>query len=103
MTNSLQVSYPPFLFECWFNNRIKDEECNAIVKNGIISLQFSKQIEQIWPDLFHSEYQNKELVNQIRQEAILFAGQRADRLQKQKIEDIALNKKLALQEQMKVS
>ena len=75
----------------------------AIVKNGIISLQFNKQTESIWPDLFHPESTDKDLVKQIREQAILFAGERAERLKKQKAEEIAQNKKLALKEQMKVN
>jgi hypothetical protein len=45
---------------------------------------------------------NKELLKKVREDAIVFAGERADRLAKQKIEDINQNKKIALKEQMKV-
>lgn len=69
----------------------------------MISLQFNKLDEKTWTDLFHAEFTNKELLKQIREEAIQFAGQRATRLKKQKDDDIVLNKKLALQQQMKVN
>ena len=49
-----------------------------------------------------STKENKELLKQIREEAITFAGERAKRIAKQKIEDTAQNKKIALKEQMKV-
>lgn len=103
--NSLEfckVSYPPFLFECWFHEKIKDEECFAIVKNGVISIQFNKEKEELWPDLFHSNFNDKEQLKKIREEAIVFAGLRVERLKKQKEEQIAQNKKLALKEQMKI-
>ena len=46
--------------------------------------------------------ENKELLKQIRDEAITFAGERAKRIAQQKVEDAAQNKKIALKEQMKV-
>jgi hypothetical protein len=53
-----KVSYPPFIFECWFNDLLTDEECVAVVNNGIISLQFNKAEKRMWDDLFHSDYGN---------------------------------------------
>jgi len=51
---------------------VTDEECSALVNNGIISLKFTKQISgKEWPDLFHPEFGNKQLLGQIRQEAIV--------------------------------
>jgi hypothetical protein len=52
----LKISYSPFIFECWLHEKIKDEEGTAIVNNGIISLQFSKEEEVIWPCLFHPDF-----------------------------------------------
>jgi dyslexia susceptibility 1 candidate gene 1 protein len=97
-----KVSYPPFLFECWFRENVKDEECLAIVKNGVISLKFNKLKENIWSDLFHLDFQNKELLKKVRENAIVLVGERAEKLIRQKADDIIANKKLALQQQMKV-
>jgi len=67
-----QVSYAPFLFECWFYAKVADEECSAVVSGGVISLTFNKLIAgKDWPDLFHDEFANKQLLGQIRQEAIV--------------------------------
>jgi HSP20 family molecular chaperone IbpA len=44
------------LFECWFYDKIKDENCKAVVNNGIISVQFSKEEEKSWPNLFHPDF-----------------------------------------------
>lgn len=68
-----KVSYAPFLFECWFCGLVKDEECSAIVANGIISLQFNKlhDDKEEWPGLFHGEFQNKELLKKIREDALV--------------------------------
>lgn len=113
-----QVSFPPFLFECWLYDTIQDEEGSAIVNNGIISLRFSKQEEKLWPNLFHTDHgnfhfillaiifmciiENKELVKEVRENAIKFAGERVTRMAEQKAKDIAENKKMAIKEQMKV-
>lgn len=98
----IKVSYPPFLFECWFNEKINDDNSVVVVKNGIISLQFSKAEETLWPDLFHKDFKNKDLVKLVRDEAIKYAGEKAERLAKEKAELKEANKKLALKEQMKV-
>ena len=67
-----KVSYAPFLFECWLNGLVVDEECSAIVSNGIISLNFNKASQGThWSQLFHEEFQNKELLKQIREDAIV--------------------------------
>lgn len=97
-----KVSYAPFLFECWFPQMVKDEECSAIVSNGIISLKFEKLLEKEWPSLFHEEFKDKELLKKIREEALVHAGERSKRLQEQKLEMRAKNKKEALQQQMKL-
>ena len=65
-------------------------------------MQFNKLKEQTWPDLFHLEFHNKEFLKKVREDAIVLAGERAEKLRKQKSNDIAANKKLALQQQMKV-
>ena len=81
---------------------MKDEEVKAIVSNGIISLQFNKQFERPWPNLFHAECENKELLRKIREDAIKHAGERAERLRVEKRDEQAKNKKEALKEQMKI-
>lgn len=70
-TEYCKVSYAPFFFECWFSEQVVDEECSAIVSNGVISLKFNKMFERTWPELFHSEFQNKELLKTIRENAIV--------------------------------
>ena len=43
-----------------------------MVNNGVISLKFNKQVSgKDWPDLFHFEFSNKQLLGQIRQDAIV--------------------------------
>ncbi len=66
-----KVSYAPFLFECWFAGLVRDEECSAIVANGIISIQFNKLHDGEWPALFHEEFHNKELLKKIREDALV--------------------------------
>lgn len=96
-----KLSYPPFLFECWFYDKVTDANCVAIVSNGIISLQFFKFKEATWPQLFHPEHDNKELLKQIREEAIVYAGEREKQKIEQKKADAEANKKIALKQQMK--
>lgn len=90
------------MFECWFYEKINDDNSIVVVKNGIISLQFSKAEDVLWPDLFHNDFKNKDLVKLVRDEAIKYAGEKAERLAKEKAEQKEANKKLALKEQMKV-
>ena len=61
-----KLSYPPFLFECWFYDKIKDEKGVAVVNNGIISLQFLKFSEKTWPTLFHPEFGKEIFPNDIQ-------------------------------------
>ena len=56
MPHPLQISYTPFLFECWFHKKIKDETCQIIVKNGIISLTFAKEEDEQWTNLFSDNF-----------------------------------------------
>ena len=74
----------------------------GIVNNGFITVQFNKEEERLWPQLFHDDFENKELTRQVREAAIVFAGERAHRLVKQKADEIAASKKQSVQEQMKV-
>ena len=99
-TEYCKISYAPFFFECWFSGIVRDEECTAVVNNGIISLTFNKQDEKEWTDLFHSEHGNKELIKVIREEAISHVGERAKRLAKEKQDERTKNKKTALKSQM---
>ncbi|CAF0793962.1 unnamed protein product [Brachionus calyciflorus] len=98
----IKVSYPPFLFECWFYERVNDDNSIAVVKNGIISLQFNKAEENTWPSLFHKDHENKDLLKLVREEAIKYAGEKAELIAKQKNDMKEANKKLALKEQMKL-
>ena len=52
--------------------------------------------------MFHDHFENKELTKQVREAAIVFAGERANRLSKQKLDEIAANKKESVKEQMKL-
>lgn len=45
---------------------------------------------------------NKELLKKVREDAIVYSGERATRIAKEKLETIENNKKQALKEQMKV-
>jgi len=54
----IKVSYPPFLFECWFHDKIADENVSAIINNGIIALTFKKATDGLWPTLFHQDFGN---------------------------------------------
>lgn len=101
-TEYCKISYPPFFFECWFNGMVRDEECTAVVNNGIISLTFNKQDQKEWTDLFHSEHGNKELLKVIREEAINHVGERVKKLAKEKLDERNKNKKTALKSQMKI-
>jgi dyslexia susceptibility 1 candidate gene 1 protein len=98
----LKVSYPPFYFECWLNAKIDDDKSLLSINDGIVSLELFKLEEKIWESLHNNDHENKELMMQIRQEALEYSRDKDNRRVKEKAELIATNKKIALQEQMKL-
>lgn len=97
-----KVAYPPFYFECWLNDKIDDDKSLVSINNGIVSLELFKVEDKRWTSLYHDNYENKDLMRQIREAALEYTRDKENRRVKEKTELIAANKKIALQEQMKL-
>ncbi|CAF3440568.1 unnamed protein product [Rotaria sp. Silwood1] len=98
----LKVSFPPFFYEVFLYDLIDDDKSKIIVQNGFVEVTLTKQIPRKWNQLAHVQSDDKELMKNLREEALNQIALK----QKQRIEAnsslLNTNKREAVREQMKL-
>lgn len=97
-----QVSYPPYLFECFLFAPVEDVKGKATVGNGAVVFSLIKKEAGIWSNLQAPQVEDKEFMKRKRDEAIQMAHERAVEEARIKENEKREQERYALKQQMEI-
>ncbi|CAF1135860.1 unnamed protein product [Rotaria sordida] len=98
----LKVSFPPFFYEVFLYDLIDDDKSRIVVQNGFVEITLTKQIARKWNQLSHVQSDDKEIMKNLREEALNQNALKQKQRTEAKSSLLNTNKREAVREQMKL-